>query len=398
MKKYIMLFVTITMVLLTSISYAYNNLSSQAIGIKKPSINIDSSKFGRIQNIVWINNFISSDNALIILSSREVNGSSNSYLYYLNIDSGKSNLLSDFPSHKNLDDVILFDCGFSGYNMITAYDRGIVKTGIVRPNGSINSPVKAQSEKVEIDGFQDATSMDCKRTLFYTRAGDNLLYTRKFNGDFFGNFFNNNPKPDAVSYYKKPCYIVNADSLDMVLTYTSIRGNKINLYGMDYSGNLINMWGKPLFKNVVTARGVEDNYGIVGMSARKGHTEEMLDIFMVRQYYESSKRNSYILDSIPYNTDMFGGVPSISSTTFNQDYTLVYTCYDANHKGVIKVCGYNEKPKVIVDDGNIYGHVIIAQKGGGKHILYFTYENNKTKIKICDENGKLIKDISNMIL
>jgi hypothetical protein len=108
------------------------------------------------------------------------------------------------------------------------------------------------------------------------------------------------------------------------------------------------------------------------------------------------------LDTIPYNTDPFGAVPAVDSTTFNQEFSLAYTSYDENHKGSIKICGYNKEPKVIVSGENIFGPVSITQlrnvSTNSAYILYFTLENDNVRIKICNGKGEPVKDITDMVI
>jgi hypothetical protein len=54
------------------------------------------------------------------------------------------------------------------------------------------------------------------------------------------------------------------------------------------------------------------------------------------------------LDSIPSNVDMFGQISSLDGYTLNEDYFVIYTSYDKNKKGVLKLSKYGQKPKVIV--------------------------------------------------
>jgi hypothetical protein len=125
---------------------------------------------------------------------------------------------------------------------------------------------------------------------------------------------------------------------------------------------------------------------------------------MLRQTIDKYNNNDdyYSLDTIPYNTDPYGAVPSVDSTTFNAEFSLAYTSYDENHKGSLKICGLDKQPKVIVSGENIFGPIsmteLLPNNSGATYILYFTTENNNVKIKICDGNGDLVKDITDMVV
>lgn len=120
-----------------------------------------------------------------------------------------------------------------------------------------------------------------------------------------------------------------------------------------------------------------------------------LNLFIIRQTIDKYNNDDYYsLDTIPYNTDLFGAVPSVDSITYNKEFYLAYTSYDENHKGNLKICGLDQNPKVIVSGENIFGPISMNES----NILYFTLENNNVKIKICDHKGNLIKDITDMVV
>lgn len=399
MKKYSMLIITIIMIIATAISYAYEFKDLDPPEYKEPHINIHSEKFGEINDILWASDFISPQRAIIILSSYEYEGENRSSIYYLDIDTGKTTLLSDYPSHKNLNDAIVFKNGFSENNIITAYDKGIVKTQIVfkREDPQIHEVDFGIDEMVEIEGFEDATSMDYSSGLFFTKEKDNLIYSRTFNQDFFYGMFNQNMESNKT-HYRHPYEIINANGLNNTLAYTSINNNKKDIYLMNYDGSFITTFNTPVIKNVVTAKSISDGFGFIGMTSEDD--ENTLEVFIHRRY--PNEVDPYKLDTIPFNIDIYGAIPSIDSTTFNEDYSLAYTSYDENHNGSIKVSSFGNEPKVILEDDNLYGPVRITSKRiDGKEkklILYYTLENDEPKIKICDIEGNLFKDITSMIV
>ena len=136
--------------------------------------------------------------------------------------------------------------------------------------------------------------------------------------------------------------------------------------------------------------------------------DQALNIFMVRRN-RSDYPNILELDTIPFNTDPLGAVPAMSSTTYNEDYTLAYTSYDESHRGKLITCNYEQEPKVILEEEYLFGPVSIARKNipdptdplvkdesRSKYILYFTLDNDIVHVKICDEHGTLVKDLTNM--
>ena len=303
MKKYFMLTITAFMLLLTAAAYRYEN-SGQAPQIKQPSISIESQKFGLIKRIIWTNSYMNDNKSLIILSTKTTEQGIMSCLYNLNTDTGKSELLSEFPAHKNLYDVILFDAPMGLNNIIAAYDKGIVKIKYASDHS-----VSAADERIAIDGFDTATSMDFKSRLTYTRENDSLLYVKELSNSGFGNFFTNNPSPDITSYYLRPFYVANYNSLDNMIAYTSINRNRINLYAAR-NGVPVTTLNKPVIENVVSAHGIEDSFGFVGMNiAGNSKYNKMLNLFMIRKTIDKYNNDDYYnLDTIPYNTDPFGAV------------------------------------------------------------------------------------------
>jgi hypothetical protein len=397
MRKYFMALATVFMLLLTTATYIYEN-SVEPPQIKQPSISIDSQRFGLIKNIVWTNKYMNDNKSLIILSSRNTEQCVMSYLYHLNVDTGKSELLTEFPAHKNLNNVVLFDAPMDQSSVIAAYNKGVIKVNY--PTSGTGS---APEERIEIAGFDTATSMDLKGRLIYTRENDNLLYVKNISTGGFTGFFTNNTLKDVTTYYTKPLYIANLNSLNNIIAYTSINRNRIDLFALD-DGVPVNALNRPVIKDVVNVRGIEDSFGFTGMNILNGaEKNKKLNLFMIRQTIDKYNNDDYYsLDTIPYNTDPLGAVPAVDSTTYNSEFSLAYTSYAENHKGSLKICGLNQKPKVIVKSENIFGPISMTEvspvHNSRLYILYFTLENNNVKIKVCDGDGNLVKDITDMII
>ncbi|MBE6069588.1 MAG: hypothetical protein E7211_18150 [Clostridium lundense] len=397
MKKLGMFIFTLIMLILTILSYTYENFNIEAPKYKQSSININSKKFGEIKEITWLEDC--PGNILLILSSREENGTPMSYLYYLNIDTGESKLLHESYSHKTLNNVIFHDDPFSSDDIITTFDKGIIRTKI---NLNENKKLDYSYDLITIEDFENANSMDYKGSLFFTKPDDDFIYAKQFYRGGFSFFNNQSTMPDFMKYYKKPYYIVCANRLDGYLTYTSLKKEGMHLYSMNYDGTSVSRLNKPIIKNIVTAKDIGHfSDGYVGMNLANNSENNKLNIFMIRRNIEN-KGSSLKLDTIPFNLDRFGSVPSIDSITFNEDYSLIYTSYNEKHEGQIKIANYNGSPKVIVEDKNLFGPVKISQRYEENNrrnlILYFTYEGNKIHTKICDTEGKLFKDISEMLL
>ncbi|WP_186430378.1 hypothetical protein [Clostridium sp. BSD9I1] len=397
MKKLRMLTFTLIMLILTILSYAYENFNIEAPKYKQPSININSKKFGEIKEITWLED--RPGNILLILSSREENGTPMSYLYCLNIDTGESKLLHQSYSHKTLNNAIFHDDSFSSDDIITTFDKGIIRTKI---NLNENKKLDYSYDLLTIEDFENANSMDFKGSLFFTKPDDSFIYVKQLYGGSFSFFNNQSTPPDFMKHYKKPYYIVSANRLDGYLTYTSLKKDGIHLYSMNYDGTPVSRLNKPIIKNIVTTKDiVHFSDGYSGMNLSNSSENNKLNIFMIRRNVEN-KGSSLKLDTIPFNLDRFGAVPSINLITFNEDYSLIYTSYNEKHEGQIKIANYNGSPKVIVEDKNLFGPVKISERyeenNNRKLILYFTYENNKTHVKICDTEGNLFKDISEMLL
>lgn len=399
MKKYRMLIFTLLIALLTGIFYAYENLGMKIPEYKKPAINLNSNKFGKIKNITWSNNFAAPDKSLLILSSRMKDDKKYSYLYYLNIDNGQSKLLYEFTSHKYLDDIILFDRISINDTIVSTYDEGIIKTTLTRDKNNIIS--SSNSEIIAIEDFQDASSVDYKSNISYTKYNSKFIYTKNVNVGTLTSFLYTTSSPDNAKYYRKPYYIVSATSPDNVLTYTSVKRNGVNLYSME-NGVPLSKLNRPIMKNIISTKSLRDGFGYTGTNIKTKDAKAVpsLNVFISCRN-TSYDKSPYIIDSIPFNTDKFGSIPSLDSVNINENFSVVYTSYNENHEGIIKIANYREEPKTIVKDKNLFGPVNITQKRINnkdvKLVLYFTDENNETHAKICDIDGKLIKDITEMI-
>lgn len=398
MKKFTMLIITVIMLLITTISYAYENFNIKVPEYKKPNFKMTSSKFGEIKDIVWQDSY--NGNSLLILSMKKVNNENMSFLYFLDIDNGKSSLIGEFPSHKILNDMILFDSSFSSSDIITASANGIIRTEIITND---KNEMLWNNQIIPIEDFEDATSIEFKGNLFYSKPDDKFIYIKSLfrNGSYLFNQSGNNP--DIIKHYKDPYYIVSANNLNSVLSYTSVSRDGIHLYSMEYNGKPIVKLNRPIIKNVVNINKTNSHFGFgyAGMNLKENSNENELNLFKINFSHDDRESNLQ-LDTIPFNLDRFGTVPAIDLTQNSSDsYSLVYTSYDENHSGQIKLANYNEVPKVILIDKSLYGPLRINRKHidgkENKLILYFTYENNIPHAKICDIEGNLVKDITEML-
>ncbi|MEJ8555260.1 hypothetical protein [Tepidibacter sp. Z1-5] len=388
MKKYSFLVTFIFLLLLTFLSYSYEKEDYK--DIIRPSINIESEQLGNIKNIEFYN--VNGYPALIILSTKNENGLDYSYLHLFDLNTNEITQLNKYITHKYLDTIITRD-NFSSDDIVTAYKDGIVLTKLDYQKDGF----EFNSYKQPIDKFENADSMAFKAHLLFTNKNDDLIYIHPFNSSTFL-FSSNNNLENFQTYYRKPQYILGASSIYSSLTYTKVNKNRLDLYRMRYNGEYIDKLNKPYIKNIVNARQIYRGSGFIGMNII---SDSKLNIFMFRNKNEDQDNSK--LDTIPYNTDMFGAVPSIDSVTFNEDYTLVYTSYDENNKGKIKSIGYTlhkyqQHPKTILEDENLYGPIRIQEYTVDdkyvKNIMYFTYEDGCTKVNICDMDGNKIKSIS----
>lgn len=404
-----MLIFTLVVLLATVITQIPDNKTHPKPNFREPFLEFNSSKFGQIKNIVWLDNYVLSENAVVVLATNLKENISYSSLSYLDVATGESQLLAEYPTHQYLEDVILFDSPFSKHSIITAFNDGVVKTTLTRDN---DQNLHAEQELLTIEGFEEANSMEFKGNLYYSKENDKLLYVKNFDRPVFS--FNETDTPVSdMTYLLKPSQIINANTLDSTLTYTSFTPNGIDLYSIDFDGTPLTN-NKPLVKEVIKAQTIEDRFGFIGMNLNtdpsSSSSNQTLNIFMARRY-SSNNHEILELDAIPFNNDPQGAVPALDSTTYNEDYTLVYTSYDESHRGKLNICNYKQKPKVILEDENLFGPVSIARKrtldptdplGNGdstnKYILYFTLENGKVRIKVCDEQGELVKDLTTMIM
>ena len=81
MKRLGMLLFTFIMILATITAFAYENSRTNIPDIQKPYFDLDSSRFGTIKNIVWLDHLIRHDNSLLILSLDEKKEVNTSCLY-----------------------------------------------------------------------------------------------------------------------------------------------------------------------------------------------------------------------------------------------------------------------------------------------------------------------------
>jgi hypothetical protein len=83
---------------------------------------------------------------------------------------------------------------------------------------------------------------------------------------------------------------------------------------------------------------------------------------------------------------------------------LYFGCYKC-------ICNHEQKTKAILENENLFGPVSIARKNipdstgssvkdnsRSNYILYFSLERDRVRARICEEQGKFVKDLTNMLM
>ncbi|MCY6484838.1 hypothetical protein OW763_10845 [Clostridium aestuarii] len=389
MRRIGMIIFSLILFITTFCVYKYETSGLPNLDYKRPSINIKSEKYGTITNIAY-HRKESLKSWILFLGVKDKETS----LYCLNVENGKVQKIKSYETHPNLKNVLLFNDGFVDNSIITAYDKGICKIQIDNREDENGNTIFEENKnleknsKIPIQNFENATSMDVKEKLYYTLKGDKLIYSRNIgnsrNSDVF-HFMKNKKIPEYVTYYKRPYEVVNFNCIDEILSYTKLEKSGLNLYYIKFNDE-----GKTSLeiKNVVHAKGLKNDYGIIGIR----DNQNKFEVFCKR-------RNdiTMVLDKLDKNTDILGQVPDVDIITYNKEYTAVYTSFDEKHNGKIIVNGNAQASKVIVNNPKLLSPVRLIQYYVGskkiEKVMFFTYENDSVKINICDIDGKNLKII-----
>ncbi|GAA0727297.1 hypothetical protein GCM10008905_24740 [Clostridium malenominatum] len=396
MKRFYMFILTIIMILLTTGAYFYEN-SNSPIEYKKPTYNITSSKFGEIKDIKFYPH--SRDELLLFILGSNKEEGEHSTFYYLNLTNGKSGVIGNFKPHKYLGDSFTILTDNSGENIVGFSENGVIYFNYRFENIDKGNYVFNSLEK-SFDDFGNATSAEISEyNLAFSKKGYSLIN----NYQLYKNFnlmmdFNYAEKNPYSTIYANPHEIISTTAFgENAIHYTSFNGKSLNLYSHNLDGSSNSLPGKPLVKNVVDVKKAYRPANLFGFYLDETSLDK-LQVFSMESYRTSPVKT---IDTINFLKDKNGAIPDIQYLWAKGD-DLIYTEYDENAKGIIKLKNIKSGlAKDIIKDKNIFGPIRVGRytEGNGSNgphgvVLFLHEEEGKTKIALYDIDKEKIIDIT----
>ncbi|MBU5485827.1 hypothetical protein KQI86_16020 [Clostridium sp. MSJ-11] len=402
MKKFYMFILTGIMLLITIGAYFYEN-SYEIPKYSAPTFNIESKKFGTIKEIKPL--IYEDDLFLLILGTTIENSEEYSNIYFLNIKDNTTTHLDKFKSHKYLNSYMKISDRFSDYpEIICFYDKGVISF-CFDPKILMNDKMKNKymnNYRVEVKDFEDATTADMSSDLIFAKEGDNSI--NKFNV----RTFNFNPSIGATGsmsniIYTRPIVSLSyMHDFEHIVSYISSNRGKLSLYEHDLNNNNKNYFkNKPIIEDVIYINPNNKDYIIPGLALDKtSSSEKKISIFYTSLF---NNIGTQTLDTIDFNMDKRGELPAVIFSQSKNKDNLIYTFYDENSKGTIRVKNLeNNSYKDIISKKDIFGPLRFVRHYGpeknSSFLLYLIEEDGKTKIKLYNMDEETTEDITDMIL
>jgi hypothetical protein len=378
MKKYGMLVLSILIFLLTASTYIYENTNLASMDYKEPTINFKSKKFGDIRNIIWANYGNTREPHLFILAENVPNADRDlSFIHNLDITTGKYHALTSIQRNENFRDLMEYRQWEAFY---TASKHGIE---VIKPQlDPVTGRVFANRESYSIPNFNDADSITIQDKIYYTKSTDKLLYIQDIPGS---GFFNYQSGPSANRTLYIPADKVLSSPNSRIIYYTKREKDGINAYMLD------NRTGFGGIKHSLVAKNFVYSKRNVFLS------EEFLALTDEGDKFGILYKGN-LIGTTNKNTDLMGQIPDLQIRDVNNTYNIIYTSFKGNNIGSIyNLSSSSSEPIEIVKDQPIVGPLRLSLRGDKTDLLFFTYENNQIRIKICKIDGTELRDITEYI-
>lgn len=378
MKKYGMLILSLIIFLSTIFIYIYTNTNLPISSYKEPEINFKSKKFGDIKNIVWgkVGNY---GDHLFILADNVPNGDKGiSYIYYLNINTGKYGVLTSFETNKDFEN-------FMDYiQWETLYT--ISKNGINSIAASINPAtgnVDGGNSIYPISDFKNVDSISIGNQIYYTKSTDKLLYIQYMPSTGF-TFSSFGSQSSTRTLYADVDKVISSPDWNNIYFIRRERSG-VNAYKLERKSGIGG------FKQTLVTR----NFLYLRESAFLGGKFVTL---MEEDKEFGILSDGKLIGRIAKNTDSLGQIPDVQLRAVNSLFEIFYTSFNENHIGSIYCTSSYAKPATeIVSNQPIIGPVRLSMSLVSSKLLFFTYENGKVHIKTCSTSGDDLTDITELI-
>ena len=378
MKKYGMFVLCLLIFLSTIFIYIYENTDLPVSNLKEPEINFKSKKFGDIRNIVWgkVGNY--SDHLFILANNASNTEKNISYIYYLNINTGKYGVLTSFETNKNLKNV-MENIEWDNLWIISKNGINSIKPSINPTTGN----VYGDNSFYSIPDFNNVDSISIGNKICYTKSTDKLLYIQDMANPGFS-FSNFDSQSGIRTIYADVDKVISSPDWRNIYFTRHERGG-INAYELENRNSFGGINQNLLTKNFIYLR----KSPFLGGEFVTLTDEDMEFGILLR---------GSLIGRINKNTDLQGQIPDMQLKAVNNTFEIFNTSFNNNHIGSIYSLGYYSKHETeIVKNQAIIGPIRLSMSLIIPKLLFFTYENDKVHIKTCNTDGNELMDITELI-
>lgn len=395
MKKYIPIFITITVIIIGFTLVLSDILISDITVYSDASYQpLQSNTFGEILDISWGKFSFKSNRTLLILAknNEDILQDEDEQLYSLfalDTITGDTLTLCSASPHKYLPPRIHESNTYFNEGIIIVSDDHL-KTIEFNPGNDVRFLNIDKDYVYDNHRIAKANSISSGDNICYTTIDDNLVHTYVKPTFAMGFFLNNQDVNTNTSYYTSPSKVITCNNHLNHIIYTSEEFGHLNLYSINTDRSYTVPYNNPLIRDIVYCREI-NGYGLIGYYSST--TTNKYHLFMMREYEDGVKE----IDRIESQTDMFDNIPYMDSYTFNSDTEVIYTSYDKYHRG--KLHFYDgTTTSIIYESDYLYGSVkLLHDNDDNQYILYSLFIDGKNHMMVYNLKTKKEEDITMLL-
>lgn len=377
MKKFGMLIFSLIVFLSTISIYIYENTNLPHSIYREPEINFKSEKFGQIRNIIWgrVGNY---NDYLFILADNAPNMEKNtSFIYYLNINTGKHGVLTFFKTNENFKSYM----EYVQWQVLYAISKGEIFSmkASVDPSGD---EVHCEKTFYPVPDLENVDSISISNQIIYTKSTDKLLYIQDM--PRWGYSFNNFGHQIGIKTIYAGADKVIPSPVWGNIYFTRHGRDRINAYAIETRGGIGGVSQKFITKNFIYLR---ESFFQGGEFVTLRDGDSGFEII--------TKGTPLVI--INKNTDFMGQIPDVQLKAVNNTFEVYYTTFNESHIGsIFSLDRSANRQTEIVKNQPIIGPMRFSVNLNDPKLLFFTYENGEIHVKTCNVNGDGLVDITEL--
>lgn len=387
-KKYKFISVTLFTILFCIIAYNYEyNISNNPILDKvQPNLGLYNEDYGDLQHTIFLSsNNLENPPAILAVYSKEIAKKNHSFFYALDLKTNTLNYINFYESHNYLYDKLL-KTSYDTFPFIYNFSN----KGLIENNLSYNTNVERflgnntkqiiNNNLIDISSTSDILIDDDNSYLFYTKPNKKFLYKSELYGS--DSMYNHN------AYLKNPKEVFGINNSLKKVYYSRETRNGTHLYASSYDD---------MNKNELLLKHIFSLKKSASQDMASGFYGDSREYTNLNLFIYTIGNKIITLDKFPFIRDCQGAAPYSDSILLNSKEVVIYTKYNKDGTGEIKIASPSFKPKTILKDKNLFGPISSMEYDGKGYILFYTKENNKTKIKILNLEDNKFEDITSKL-